>query len=68
MRRGLAGRSTGLKGFTLGLAAVAMSVALTGAPLNEAYRYVACLLTVQLLLIDLLCVMDLPADQLAFVS
>ena len=36
------------RGFILDLAAVAMSVALTGEPLNEAYRYVACLLSVQL--------------------
>ena len=40
-------------------------VALTGEPFNEAYRYVDWLLTVPLLLFELLCVMDLPADQLA---
>jgi len=40
-------------------------VTLTGEPFNDAYRYVDWLLTVPLLLIELLCVMDLPADELA---
>jgi len=40
-------------------------VSLTGQPFNDAYRYVDWLLTVPLLLIELLCVMDLPADELA---
>ena len=35
---------------------------LTGEPFNEAYRYIDWLLTVPLLLIELLCVMDLPAN------
>merc|ERR1711953_860278 len=43
----------------------AYQVSLTGAPFNDAYRYVDWLLTVPLLLIELLCVMDLPADELA---
>merc|ERR1712012_30444 len=38
-------------------------VALTGAPFNDAYRYVDWLLTVPLLLIELILVMGLPADQ-----
>ena len=37
----------------------------SGEPFNEAYRYVDWLLTVPLLLVELLCVMDLPTDQLA---
>jgi bacteriorhodopsin len=40
------------------------TVKLSGAPFNDAYRYVDWLLTVPLLLIELLCVMDLPADEL----
>jgi bacteriorhodopsin len=43
----------------------AYEVSLTGEPFNDAYRYVDWLLTVPLLLIELLCVMDLPADELA---
>jgi len=39
------------------------SVELTGAPFNDAYRYVDWLLTVPLLLIELILVMGLPADQ-----
>ena len=38
-------------------------VGLTGAPFNDAYRYVDWLLTVPLLLIELILVMGLPADQ-----
>merc|ERR1712070_753940 len=40
-------------------------VTLTGAPFNDAYRYVDWLLTVPLLLIELILVMGLPADQTA---
>jgi len=39
------------------------TVALSGAPFNDAYRYVDWLLTVPLLLIELILVMGLPADQ-----
>merc|ERR1712124_2901 len=39
------------------------AVQLTGAPFNDAYRYVDWLLTVPLLLIELILVMGLPADQ-----
>jgi len=39
------------------------AVTLTGAPFNDAYRYVDWLLTVPLLLIELILVMKLPADQ-----
>jgi bacteriorhodopsin len=38
-------------------------VTLTGAPFNDAYRYVDWLLTVPLLLIELILVMKLPAEQ-----
>merc|ERR1711990_329121 len=38
-------------------------VTLTGAPFNDAYRYVDWLLTVPLLLIELILVMGLPADE-----
>jgi len=38
-------------------------VSLSGAPFNDAYRYVDWLLTVPLLLIELILVMGLPADQ-----
>jgi bacteriorhodopsin len=38
-------------------------VALSGQPFNDAYRYVDWLLTVPLLLIELILVMGLPADQ-----
>jgi len=38
-------------------------VKLTGAPFNDAYRYVDWLLTVPLLLIELILVMKLPAEQ-----
>merc|ERR1711879_174955 len=41
------------------------TVSLTGAPFNDAYRYVDWLLTVPLLLIELILVMGLPADQTA---
>jgi len=39
------------------------TVKLTGTPFNDAYRYVDWLLTVPLLLIELILVMGLPADQ-----
>ena len=39
------------------------SVTLTGAPFNDAYRYVDWLLTVPLLLIELILVMGLPAEE-----
>merc|ERR1711994_475787 len=39
------------------------AVTLTGQPFNDAYRYVDWLLTVPLLLIELILVMGLPADQ-----
>ena len=35
---------------------------LTGAPFNDAYRYLGWLLTVPLLLIELILVMRLPAE------
>merc|ERR1711879_727143 len=38
-------------------------VKLSGAPFNDAYRYVDWLLTVPLLLIELILVMKLPADE-----
>jgi len=38
-------------------------VSLTGAPFNDAYRYVDWLLTVPLLLIELILVMGLPAEE-----
>merc|ERR1711907_781380 len=41
----------------------AYQVTLTGAPFNDAYRYVDWLLTVPLLLIELILVMGLPADE-----
>jgi len=41
----------------------AFQVSLSGAPFNDAYRYVDWLLTVPLLLIELILVMGLPADQ-----
>jgi len=44
------------------------SVALTGAPFNDAYRYVDWLLTVPLLLIELILVMGLPAAETASLS
>merc|ERR1719230_411946 len=40
-------------------------VALSGAPFNDAYRYVDWVLTVPLLLIELILVMGLPADEAA---
>merc|ERR1712170_198052 len=40
-------------------------VSLSGQPFNDAYRYVDWLLTVPLLLIELILVMGLPADQTA---
>jgi bacteriorhodopsin len=43
-------------------------VSLTGAPFNDAYRYVDWLLTVPLLLIELILVMKLPADQTSKLS
>ena len=39
------------------------AVQLTGAPFNDAYRYVDWLLTVPLLLIELILVMGLPAEE-----
>ena len=39
------------------------TVQLTGLPFNDAYRYVDWLLTVPLLLIELILVMGLPADE-----
>merc|ERR1712010_105538 len=41
------------------------TVKLSGAPFNDAYRYVDWLLTVPLLLIELILVMGLPADETA---
>merc|ERR1712167_208478 len=41
----------------------AFQVSLSGQPFNDAYRYVDWLLTVPLLLIELILVMGLPADQ-----
>merc|ERR1719422_288737 len=38
-------------------------VSLTGAPFNDAYRYVDWVLTVPLLLIELILVMGLPAEE-----
>jgi len=43
-------------------------VELSGAPFNDAYRYVDWLLTVPLLLIELILVMKLPADETASMS
>ena len=43
-------------------------VQLTGTPFNDAYRYVDWLLTVPLLLIELILVMKLPADQTTSLS
>merc|ERR1712045_584602 len=40
-------------------------VSLTGAPFNDAYRYVDWVLTVPLLLIELILVMGLPAAETA---
>jgi bacteriorhodopsin len=39
------------------------TVSLTGAPFNDAYRYVDWILTVPLLLIELILVMGLPAEE-----
>jgi len=44
------------------------AVSLSGAPFNDAYRYVDWLLTVPLLLIELILVMKLPAEQTASLS
>merc|ERR1711908_35948 len=44
------------------------TVALTGTPFNDAYRYVDWLLTVPLLLIELILVMGLPAAETASLS
>jgi len=44
------------------------TVKLTGAPFNDAYRYVDWLLTVPLLLVELILVMKLPAEQTASMS
>ena len=41
------------------------TVRLTGVPFNDAYRYVDWLLTVPLLLIELILVMGLPAEETA---
>merc|ERR1719414_1259609 len=43
-------------------------VTLSGAPFNDAYRYVDWLLTVPLLLIELILVMKLPAEQTSAMS
>jgi len=43
-------------------------VTLSGAPFNDAYRYVDWLLTVPLLLIELILVMKLPAEQTSTMS
>jgi len=43
-------------------------VSLTGEPFNDAYRYVDWLLTVPLLLIELILVMKLPAEQTSSLS
>merc|ERR1711963_738026 len=43
-------------------------VTLSGAPFNDAYRYVDWLLTVPLLLIELILVMKLPAEQTSSMS
>jgi len=43
-------------------------VTLTGAPFNDAYRYVDWLLTVPLLLIELILVMKLPAEETSSLS
>merc|ERR1712241_1437812 len=43
-------------------------VKLSGAPFNDAYRYVDWLLTVPLLLIELILVMKLPAEQTSTMS
>merc|ERR1712196_475972 len=43
-------------------------VSLTGAPFNDAYRYVDWLLTVPLLLIELILVMKLPKDETVSLS
>merc|ERR1712118_593651 len=39
------------------------AVSLSGVPFNDAYRYVDWMLTVQLLLIELILVMRLPAEE-----
>merc|ERR1711963_1083703 len=44
------------------------TVKLTGTPFNDAYRYVDWLLTVPLLLVELILVMKLPAEQTASMS
>merc|ERR1719221_417619 len=44
------------------------NVALSGFPFNDAYRYVDWLLTVPLLLIELILVMKLPADETSRLS
>merc|ERR1712203_1010074 len=44
------------------------SVALSGSPFNDAYRYVDWLLTVPLLLIELILVMKLPVNQTVSMS
>merc|ERR1712186_283927 len=44
------------------------SVAVSGAPFNDAYRYVDWLLTVPLLLIELILVMKLPAELTSTMS
>jgi len=44
------------------------TVALTGAPFNDAYRYVDWLLTVPLLLIELILVMGLPSNETVSMS
>merc|ERR1712232_1408995 len=44
------------------------TVKLTGTPFNDAYRYLDWLLTVPLLLVELILVMKLPAEQTASMS
>ena len=44
------------------------TVSVSGQPFNDAYRYVDWLLTVPLLLIELILVMKLPAEETASLS
>jgi len=54
--------------FNLKLTGDTYAVTLSGNPFNDAYRYVDWLLTVPLLLIELILVMKLPADETAKLS
>merc|ERR1712029_862834 len=54
-----------LDAFNLKLTGDTYAVTLSGNPFNDAYRYVDWLLTVPLLLIELILVMGLPADETA---